>query len=108
MGLLRVMLALSVLLAHVGGIGGYAITGGPLAVQAFFVISGFYMALVLNERYDRPELNRTFYVNRALRIYSLYAVFLLLSLGVFVWVQQIDGQSSLWPYLDDTVSWPEK
>lgn len=82
--------------------------GGPLAVQAFFIISGFYMALVLNERYDRPELNRAFYLSRTLRIYSLYALFLVLTFSVYVGMQRAGGTSPLWPYLDDTVSWSEK
>jgi peptidoglycan/LPS O-acetylase OafA/YrhL len=108
MGMLRVLLAMTVLLGHTGGFGGYMLTGGPVAVQAFYIISGFYMGLVLNERYDRPALNRTFYLNRAIRIYSIYLFFLALYLGVLVAVQLQSGSSPLAPYLTDTVSLPEK
>lgn len=108
MGCLRVLLALAVLLGHTGGMAGYMMTGGPVAVQAFFIISGFYMALVLKERYDRPALNRTFYTNRALRIYSLYFVFLGLYLAVFAAAQLRIGNSPLAPYFAETVSAPEK
>lgn len=83
MGMLRLLLALSVLLAHAGGIAGYTMLGGPLAVQCFFIISGFYMGLVLNERYAVPALDRAFYLNRALRIFGLYYAFLALHLAVF-------------------------
>lgn len=108
MGLLRVLLALSVLLGHAGGLGGYTAVGGPLAVQCFYIISGFYMGLVLNERYDRPALNRTFYVNRAIRIYSLYFVFLALHLVLFALVQWQTGSSPLDPYFGDSVTPLEK
>jgi len=108
MGLLRVLLALSVLFEHTGGIGGYWMIGGPLAVQAFFVISGFYMGLVLNERYDRPALNTAFYLNRAIRIYAVYFLFLSLYLATFVLVHIRTGHSPLDPYLSDLVSLPEK
>ncbi|MBX9642574.1 MAG: acyltransferase [Novosphingobium sp.] len=108
MGLLRVLLALAVLFEHTGGIGGYWMIGGPLAVQAFFVISGFYMGLVLNERYDRPALNKAFYLNRAIRIYSVYFLFLALYLAVFALAQGQSGGSPLEPYFSDLISWPEK
>jgi peptidoglycan/LPS O-acetylase OafA/YrhL len=108
MGLLRVFLAIAVLLGHTGGFGGYMLTGGPVAVQAFFIISGFYMGLVLNERYDRPALNRAFYLSRAIRIYALYYFFLALYLAVLALVQLRSGSSPLWPFLTDTVSLPEK
>lgn len=108
MGMLRILLAMAVLLGHTGGIGGYVATGGPVAVQAFYIISGFYMGLVLNERYDRPALNRVFYVNRAIRIYGMYALFLALYLAVMIAAQRQGGASPLWPYLQNTVSLPEK
>ncbi|MCC6925970.1 acyltransferase [Novosphingobium sp.] len=112
MGLLRVLLALAVLFEHTGGLGdergGYWMIGGPLAVQAFFVISGFYMGLVLNERYDRPALNRAFYLNRAIRIYSIYFLFLALYLAVFALAQWQTGHSPLDPYFSSLVTWPEK
>ncbi|MBV1691721.1 acyltransferase [Novosphingobium sp. G106] len=106
--MLRVLLAMAVLLGHTGGFGGYMLTGGPVAVQAFYIISGFYMGLVLNERYDRPALNCTFYLNRAIRIYAIYLFFLALYLAVMAAVQIQTGSSPLAPYLTDTVSLPEK
>ncbi len=101
MGWLRVLLALAVLFEHTGGLGGYWMVGGPLAVQAFFIISGFYMGLVLNERYDRPALNRLFWTNRAIRIYSLYFLSLAAYLAVFLLVQWKTGASPLDRYLSD-------
>jgi len=108
MGLLRVLLALSVLLDHAHGLGGYAMVGGPLAVQCFFIISGFYMGMVLTERYDRPALNRAFYANRFLRIYGVYFLFLVLHLAIFAAVAAGGGGSPLSPYFEASIPWYEK
>ena len=51
MGLIRALLAISVILAHSESFLGLSLVGGKVAVQAFFIISGFYMALILNEKY---------------------------------------------------------
>ena len=112
MGLFRLLLALSVLLSHTGGLpwlpGGYIIVGGPLAVQCFLIISGFYMGLVLNERYDRPALNRAFYINRFVRIFGIYWVMLALYLTILLAVEWREGVSPLWVYRDPTLSLPGK
>ena len=65
MGLLRVILALSVAVAHFGGFFGYTIAGGFAAVQMFYIISGFYMATILTEKYDpRRDIVRKLAVQR--------------------------------------------
>lgn len=69
MGTLRLFFALSVLLGHVGVIGGI----DPMhAVQGFYVISGFYMSLILNEKYCTPDSNILFYKKRFLRLAPTY------------------------------------
>ena len=84
MGLFRVILALSVVLFHVNGGNGYCITGGKASVQCFFIISGFYMSLILNDKYTDKSSNKTslllFYTNRLFRLMPLYYFFLLVSL----------------------------
>jgi peptidoglycan/LPS O-acetylase OafA/YrhL len=77
MGVLRCLLALSVLLVH-DMEGWFKLIDGVAAVQSFFVISGFYMALVLNERYAAPG---TFYFNRLLRLFPTYWAVVLLTLA---------------------------
>lgn len=70
MGTIRLLLALLVALAHTNEGPSYGV-GAVAAVNAFFIISGFYMALVLNTKYaGRP--NFIFYRARFLRIYPLY------------------------------------
>ena len=77
MGVLRCCLALSVLLVH-DMEGWFKLIDGAAAVQCFFLISGFYMALVLHERYS--DL-RAFYFNRALRLFPTYWAVVLLILA---------------------------
>ncbi|RYF62873.1 MAG: acyltransferase, partial [Cytophagaceae bacterium] len=75
MGLLKVLLAALVVFVHAGPLPGFPTMGGSLAVQTFYVISGFYMALILNEKYvDQPHAYRLFLTNRVLRLLPIYYV----------------------------------
>lgn len=87
MGILRLYLAVCVLYAH----GGYLfnkqlpLLSGRDAVMLFYVISGFYMALILNEKYTTAADNTTFYLNRFLRLFPVYFVTLVaIGLGIVV------------------------
>ena len=74
MGTYRLILALCVVVGHASPLGIPTLDSG-LAVKTFFMISGFYMALILSEKYPRtPEGRRLFYTNRLLRIYPMYFV----------------------------------
>jgi peptidoglycan/LPS O-acetylase OafA/YrhL len=78
MGIIRLLLALSVVLYH-GNLGhGRFINmiNGPTAVQAFFIISGFYMSLFLNSSNIKPK---AFYIRRYLRLWPVYFVVLVFS-----------------------------
>jgi peptidoglycan/LPS O-acetylase OafA/YrhL len=80
MGLLRLFLALSVLNIH-AKIFGRNLIGGDTAVQLFFIISGYYMAMVLNEKYlPARTTNLDFWRSRALRIFPAYYIVLLATL----------------------------
>ena len=70
MGLLRTLLALLVVCDHVRPLHGHHVEilghGSGFAVKAFFIISGFYMTMVLHGQYrDRPV--RDFYASRLTR-----------------------------------------
>jgi peptidoglycan/LPS O-acetylase OafA/YrhL len=79
MGILRLLLAISVVVHHRDPhLSLRFLVGGPFAVQLFFVISGFYMALVLDEKYRGASGIRAFYGNRLLRLLPTYYVALLL------------------------------
>ena len=75
MGLLRLALALAVLLTHLPP-ATYRFMGGGLAVQCFFIVSGFYMALVLEGKYRDAGI---FYSKRFLRLAPTYFVAMLLA-----------------------------
>lgn len=79
MGTLRFILALSVAYGHLAV--PMSFPTADIAVQSFFVISGFYMALVLNEKYGDGSY-WLFISNRLLRLWPTYFVVLILSLGV--------------------------
>lgn len=88
MGILRLILALSVVFWHIGKDRPFSLLHGGMAVEAFFVISGFYMAFVINEKYSRlPAASSsswisTFYVSRILRLAPAYLVVCLVE-GLF-------------------------
>ena len=79
MGTLRFILALSVAYGHLAV--PLSFPTADIAVQSFFVISGFYMALVLNGKYGTGSY-WLFVSNRLLRLWPSYFVVLVLSLGV--------------------------
>jgi peptidoglycan/LPS O-acetylase OafA/YrhL len=96
MGTFRFLLAFAVLMAHIATEIGpsminrdsvHILVWSGQAVIAFFVISGFYMSLIINEKYARlAGGTRRFYLNRALRLYpihwtilGLYAVYFAVS-----------------------------
>ena len=78
MGILRFLLALSVIGWHAFGIGislsdrppyqvwNMNLVDGIQAVTLFYIISGFYMAMVLNSKYAGNTI--AFYINRFLRL----------------------------------------
>lgn len=80
MGTIRLILALSVVAAHAGPILGLNFVGGEVAVQLFFIISGFYMAVILNEKYIGFGSYKLFITNRLLKLFPSYWFILALSL----------------------------
>ncbi|MEA3073141.1 MAG: hypothetical protein QOD29_4587 [Alphaproteobacteria bacterium] len=80
MGALRFILAMSVAYGHAGDFLGFPLIPGDTAVQCFYAVSGFYMALVLNEKY-RPESSSYFLFisNRFARLFPAYAAVLCLT-----------------------------
>ena len=68
MGLLRIILALNVVGAHLGHPSYLPFIPGDQAVAGFFIVSGFYMAFILttNPKYLQKSV---FIGNRAARIF---------------------------------------
>lgn len=81
MGIMRFVLAMAVVAFHLLAVPKI----GPIAVQAFFVLSGFLMTLVMHTSYSyRPSGIGRFWLNRALRLYPIYIVSLVLTLPMAV------------------------
>lgn len=80
MGVFRLCLAMAVVFGHSNHAVGWFLTG-PARVQAFFVISGFYMALILDGKYNNAAL---FYQNRFLRLFPSYFLIVFLAIVTLV------------------------
>jgi peptidoglycan/LPS O-acetylase OafA/YrhL len=95
MGSIRFLLALAVVAAHVAKLPFHLGVNSLLAVQAFYAISGFLIAFVWDIKYSRePNAIRSFYANRAARIYFMYWAILVLALLVGVIFHLVTGS---WP-----------
>ena len=108
MGTLRLLLAIAVINSHAET---YTISGmlsGGAAVHLFFIISGFYMALILTKKYHSTAL---FYSNRFLRLYPTYALVLLATIVWFAiewtythhwppptWIGDATAEMPLWQW----------
>jgi peptidoglycan/LPS O-acetylase OafA/YrhL len=78
---MRLLLAFSVIMLHTGA--PYTFAGGRIAVEMFFMISGFLISYVVNKdaAYSNPI---KFYIARVLRIYPTYYVIAAAMLILFV------------------------
>ncbi len=71
---------------------------GFVAVQTFYMISGFYMALILNTKYSGPGSYKLFITNRFLRIYPAYWIVLILTIALHVLAGLMTGRSRFTAY----------
>jgi peptidoglycan/LPS O-acetylase OafA/YrhL len=102
MGLLRFLLAVSVILAHAGAFYSFEFVGGRTAVEAFFIISGFYITLILNEKYIKGnDSYKLFITNRLLRLYPFYWIILLLTLICSCFIPYFDSKG----YMGNLEEW---
>lgn len=94
MGILRLFLAALVVLTHFNhNLFGVKLMPGNICVEMFFVISGYYMALILSEKKYTNALN--FYASRFLRLYPLFIfIALLIILKTFLY-EQITGKLAM-------------
>ncbi len=103
MGLLRFLLAVAVVLCHVQGCT-YYMSGPAVSVQTFYVVSGFFIAMILDTKYTRLDQIGLFFSNRFLRIYSVYWLFLLLTAGYYVAVGLVTHHSAVIDLWDSNAS----
>jgi len=72
MGILRTILAIAVVVYHSYKIFGLRMCGGQVAVETFYMISGFYMALILNEKYVGKGSYKKFISSRFFIKFTVY------------------------------------
>jgi peptidoglycan/LPS O-acetylase OafA/YrhL len=99
MGLLRLLLAVSVVLHHSGPIfGNYLLgsfNGGSLPVNSFFIISGFYMGFILSEKYVAKNGSYFLFItNRFLRIYPIYWAVLIATILLVICLYTLVGNTT--------------
>jgi peptidoglycan/LPS O-acetylase OafA/YrhL len=87
-GYLRILLALSVAVGHLPS-GVYAASdstiifvGAIVAVKLFFIISGFYMAMIFQKHYSAA---RMFFVSRAFRLFPAYWLTMAFCVAAALW-----------------------
>lgn len=86
MGMIRLLLAVGVVVYHLppDRTRFSTLLDGARAVEVFFVISGFYMSLILTDKYNPgtgPGWWRRFYAARFVRLYPAFAAVSLAGLG---------------------------
>ena len=95
MGFIRFLFALTVLLSHEVDLFGLTFTGSIIAVQCFYIISGFYMGIILEEKYKLSDY-KLFISNRFLRLLPTYwMVILCMIISSVIWFNFSEQKSSL-------------
>ena len=83
MGIIRLILALSVVIEHTSSVFGMELVGGTLAVQSFYMISGFYMTLILKEKYIGANDSYVLFISsRLMRLLPIYWFVLSLTISL--------------------------
>lgn len=100
MGLLRFILAIAVVMAHVPTLVLPRFLPANMAVEIFFMISGFYMSLILSEKYDTRDRRglMNFYASRFFRLWPVFIVTALLAnlwwFASYAYVQRLPTQAA--------------
>ncbi|MDY6953368.1 MAG: acyltransferase [Thermodesulfobacteriota bacterium] len=110
MGSIRLFLASIVLISHATPLE-ISLLPGHVAVQVFFIISGFYMSLILSEKYKTDTM--LFYTNRLFRLFPTYLLVLVLSftallsfdVAAFTHMDRFENVFSHGPVMAGTYVW---
>jgi peptidoglycan/LPS O-acetylase OafA/YrhL len=92
-GYLRILLALSVAVGHLqsglyGASDSTIIFVGPvIAVKLFFIISGFYMAMIFHKHYSTTGM---FWMSRAVRLFPAYWLTMVFCVAAAFWFKRTD------------------
>jgi peptidoglycan/LPS O-acetylase OafA/YrhL len=111
-GYLRIILALSVAVGHLlSGIYGAPETtiifvGVIVAVKLFFIISGFYMAMIFHKHYSGNASR--FFVSRAMRLFPAYWLTMIFCVAAVAWFKRPEIAPGLnfdfWYFIRDPIA----
>ena len=100
MGILRVILALIIVMEHTVILRSFDWIIGPYALKIFFMMSGFYMTLVLDRKYVGKGSYSLFLTNRLLRLFPIYWATLAITVIVgFLTFLLYNNWGSITPYV---------
>lgn len=85
MGLIRIVLALAVLIGHLEVSGVSILIPGNIAVELFFIISGYYMAMVMGSKVYENKSKTNVLAFYKSRFFRLYPTFLTVSAFTFLY-----------------------
>lgn len=94
MGTVRFLLAIAVVLTHTGAAFNF-LEEAHLAVEMFFLASGFLISFILRDTNAYRSKLSKFYINRGLRLYPIYCVILLFSTFGFLAFPKVFGPPAL-------------
>lgn len=94
MGIIRTLLAISILLLHAGG-GKWVFLGPEQAIELFYIVSGFLISYILVEKKNYSS-TLLFYKNRYLRLFPIYFLVAFATLVMFYLAAHIEGVSLFW------------
>lgn len=91
MGIIRILLAFAVIFEHIHVFSGKVLVPGNIAVELFFIISGYYMAMVLAKGTYQVKSRAkplSFYKSRFFRLYPTFITITIASLlySYLLWV----------------------
>lgn len=106
MGLLRVLLSIAVLVSHSENLLFLRMPAGSMAVEAFFIISGFYMSLIITDKYSLQKNGYWLFIsNRFLRLYPAYWIIAIFTIVVSLMVGFLSNDHLiLQPYFEQVHS----
>lgn len=96
MGLLRFYLAACVMFAHTASFPFPIGISPQSAVMIFFIISGFYMAILLNKIYIGPGSKFAFYFNRFFRLWPIFIIITLCTMMAPIFISNYTDNPNNW------------
>ncbi|WP_028205025.1 acyltransferase family protein [Paraburkholderia nodosa] len=83
MGIYRLLLAVAVMLSHIG-IAWYGHNPGVIAVVSFYLLSGYVMTALVQRHYTTLDSIPSFYLDRMMRLFPQFLFYSLLTLALII------------------------